>query len=67
MLNAVGFEQGMLLVRFAQELPPESDRITSWDRLRILLNKSLYPGVWRPLNRRHRLRLFELQPDAPEV
>jgi hypothetical protein len=67
MVNQLGCQQGMLLVGFAQELPPESSRLSSWDRLRIKLNKSLYPCVWHPLTRRHALRLPGLQPEAPEV
>jgi len=67
MIKEVTCEQGMLLVRFAQELPPESSRLTSWDRLRITLNKSLHPNVWRPLNRRHALKFSGLQPDLPGV
>jgi hypothetical protein len=67
MIKEVTYEQGMLLVQFAQELPPESSRLSSWDRLRITLNKSLHPNVWRPLNRRHALKLPRLQPDLPDV
>jgi hypothetical protein len=67
MLKEVRFDQGMLLLHFVQETPLESNRLSSWDRLRIIVNRSLYPNVWRPLHRRHLLRLPGIQPQAPEV
>lgn len=57
MLTGVSFAEGILLVRFAQEGQPKSERITTWDRLRITLNRSLYPTVWRPPTRRYALKL----------
>ncbi len=49
MINQVTFEDGVLTLAFAQELPSSEDRLTAWDKLRIHLNLSCYPNLWRPL------------------
>ena len=70
-IDRVAVENGMLLLHFAQEQPHPEGRLTSWDRIRITINASLYPSAWRPLSLRqwHRLRLLPLsnQFDLPAV
>ena len=61
-LKRVSCESGMLLLQFAQELPNPEGRLTAWDRLRITVNASLYPSLWRPLKRHHLLRPRLLPP-----
>jgi hypothetical protein len=50
MISLVRLEQGVLCLAFAQEEPPQEDRLTLWDSLRIHLNQSLVPNRWQPLS-----------------
>ena len=54
MLKQVEVASGLLLMRYAQEeFLNLGARITSFDRLRIVVNASLYPNLYRPLKPRH--------------
>lgn len=75
MIRQVEVADGLLQLRFAQEAMTRSgeERTTAWDRLRLLVNASLYPSRWRPLKPEHeriiRVRWPELNPvcDGPDV
>jgi energy-coupling factor transporter ATP-binding protein EcfA2 len=62
-IDRIQFQDGRLLLHFAQELPHSGPRMTAWDRIRIAVNSGLYPSPWRPLSRRHSRRLFQLHPE----
>ena len=53
----------MLLVRFAQEPACPEGGMALWDRIRVAINASLYPTVWRPLLRRHHAAIWRTHPD----
>jgi hypothetical protein len=56
----VAMEGGVLLLRFAQELPETRGQITGWDWTRIHINAALYPSRWRPLKREDMLKISAL-------
>lgn len=58
-IRRVACVAGVLLVEFVEEEPPGI-----MDELRILLNRCLYPGQWRPLLRHHQM---QLQLEHPEL
>jgi energy-coupling factor transporter ATP-binding protein EcfA2 len=62
-IDHIQYDAGRLLLHFAQELPHTNSRMAAWDRIRISVNASLYPSLWRPLSRRHCQRLFQLHPE----
>jgi hypothetical protein len=69
-ISEVGMEGGVLLIRFAQELPEVG--ITGWDWIRVRINSALYPSLWRKLNRQDALVLSSLldppaRPAAPRT
>lgn len=54
MMNRVEVVNGLLLMQFAQEADSSfGRRITSFDRLRIRVNASVYPHLYRPLKPEH--------------
>jgi hypothetical protein len=57
--------EGLLLMQFTQESICElsGPRISAWDRIRIMVNTSLYPSRCRPLTRRHRRQLQARWPE----
>lgn len=59
MIRRLSFEQGVLCVSFAQELPNGEDRLTAWDRLRVLLNLELRPNIWKPLPKALERRIWD--------
>ena len=62
LIDRVGVEDGVLLLRFAQE-QPGSAGTDSWDRIRVAVNSGLYPSRWRPLSRWHLAKLRQLHPE----
>ena len=68
MIWRVACVDGVLLLSFAQEMDPRDAPVTAWDRIRVRVNRCVYPSRWRPLLRRHRLQLSlkwpNLQPEA---
>jgi hypothetical protein len=62
-IKRVSVAEGLLLLEFAQELPEPGDRITSWDRLRIVVNAGVYPSRWRSLSHWHEVKLRQLHPE----
>ncbi|HXT13121.1 MAG TPA: type IV secretion system DNA-binding domain-containing protein [Candidatus Angelobacter sp.] len=66
MICELAQSEGLLLVRFAQEGVCELNhsRQTAWDRIRIVLNTSLYPLRWRLLRPRH---ARQIQARWPEI
>jgi energy-coupling factor transporter ATP-binding protein EcfA2 len=62
LIDRVGAEDGVLLLRFAQE-QPASAGTDSWDRIRVAVNSGLYPSRWRPLSRWHLAKLRQLHPE----
>jgi hypothetical protein len=62
-IDRVQLDAGRLLLHFAQELPHADARTTAWDHIRIAVNASLYPSLWRPLSRRHCQKLFQQFPE----
>ena len=51
------------MVSFTQEEQPDLNCITRWDDIRLVLNLSVYPSIWRPLRRRHFVEMWAKQPD----
>jgi hypothetical protein len=62
MIDVLRACEGVLTVGFAQEERPDLNRITRWDDIRLVLNLSVYPSMWRPLRRRHYVALWAKQP-----
>lgn len=62
-IDQVRMDEGMLLLNFAQEQPRAETRLTAWDRIRITINSSVYPSVWRPLSQRHSKALSQQHPE----
>jgi len=62
-IGALACREGMLLLRFAQEPACPEDGIALGDRIRVAINASLYPTVWRPLLRRHRAAIWRTRPE----
>ena len=67
MIGEFACAEGLLQVRFTQEslCPPQPDRVTAWDWLRVKINAALYPSCWRPLTAKHRRYLSARQPELP--
>ena len=61
-IDRVGEEDGVLLLRFAQEQPGNAGT-DSWDRIRVAVNSGLYPSRWRPLSCWHLAKLRQLHPE----
>jgi hypothetical protein len=57
MIQRAACVDGVLLLSFAQEMDPRDPRVTAWDRIRVRVNRCVYPSRWRPLLRRHQLSL----------
>ena len=66
-IDAINQSQGVLVLSFAQEERSESRRITLWDDVRLILNLSIYPSLWRPLARGHFAELRRRHPDLRPV
>jgi hypothetical protein len=62
-IDVLRVREGVLVVSFAQEEQPDLSCITRWDDIRLVLNLSVYPSIWRPLRRRHFVELWAKQPD----
>lgn len=58
MITELRLEKGVLCFSFAQELPNVEKRFTRWDELRVTINRSLYPNLWRPLEPEHKSDLL---------
>jgi hypothetical protein len=66
MLSGVEVARGLLLLRFAQEDDMEfGTRITVYDRLRVRVNASLYPSLYRPLKQRDLDQLKQRHREVP--
>ena len=65
MICELAQREGLLLVRFVQEAMCELNhsRTTAWDRIRVVLNTSLYPSRWRPLRPRHQRQIQTRWPE----
>jgi hypothetical protein len=61
-IDRVGVQDGVLLLRFADE-QPNSAGMASLDRVRVAVNSNLYPSRWRPLSRWHLANLRQLHPE----
>jgi hypothetical protein len=61
-VESVACMESVLLLSFAEEPEPDEKRFTLWDEIRVVANRSLYPGRWRPLLRPHRLALGLIGP-----
>ncbi|MCX6923062.1 MAG: hypothetical protein NT154_07620 [Verrucomicrobia bacterium] len=66
-INRLSVADGLLIMEFAQEMPEPGDRLTAWDRLRVLVNASLYPSRWRPLSSWHQGKLRQLHPELRPI
>jgi hypothetical protein len=62
-VDRLAVEDGLLRLHFAQEQLHTDGRLTSWDRIRIAVNASLYPNRYRPLSQRHAKRLSIQHPE----
>lgn len=63
-INEMACEQGMLLLGFTHEQDPTATPTTAGDLVRVIVNRSIYPSLWRPLS----LRLYhELWRRHPEL
>jgi energy-coupling factor transporter ATP-binding protein EcfA2 len=75
MLDAFAQHDGVLLAGFAQETQVDPHAASCWDDIRLALNCSVYPSLWRPLQRHHFVELWVKRPDlrpalqtrAPEI
>ena len=65
MIWRVACVDGVLLLGFAPEMDPRDATVTAWDRIRVRVNRCVYPSRWRPLLRRHRLQLSLKWPNPP--
>jgi hypothetical protein len=64
MIDAVAESEGVLILSFAQEEHVSTpNSISAWDEVRLALNRSLYPSVWRMLKRDHYAHLRAERPD----
>lgn len=65
MIRKVTVAGGLLQLHFAQEAAREAhdNHVGGFDRVRIAVNTRLYPSCYRPLNRRHAIKLMLAQPD----
>ena len=63
MISRLACEDGVLVMSFAQEQSPEDDRLTQWDKIRMTVNRNIYPSRWRRLKQRHRMLLQFARPD----
>ena len=63
MIQALGIESGVLWMAFAQELPNNEARLTSWDKLRMHLNLNLRPNLWLPMSRELEREIWHARPD----
>jgi hypothetical protein len=66
MLADVRLTRGVLRMSFAQEEPPENDRVTGWDNIRLAMNLNLRPNRWFPLARRLERQIWIRRPDLRE-
>ena len=66
-IDRVGVEDGLLLLGFAQEQPHADGRLSAWDQVRLAVNASLYPSLWRPLKPRHHQQLLQAHPELKQV
>ena len=62
MIRRLDLERGVLCVKFAQEQPQKVPRLTRWDELRIQLNQSLEPNLWRALSPRTEREIWSRWP-----
>ena len=63
MIRSLGIEDGFLWIAFEQEQPTDETRLTSWDRLRMLLNLNLLPNLWCPLSSELEKEIWHSRPD----
>lgn len=63
-ISRVSVAQGLLLFDFAQELREADGRISSFDRIRLQVNASIYPSRVRPLSAWHRAKLNHFHPEV---
>jgi hypothetical protein len=62
-INRVACQDGVLLLGFAQEQHPAAPNATALDGIRLAVNRSVYPNLWRPLLRRHQHALWQAHPE----
>jgi hypothetical protein len=65
-IDRVAVQDGLLLLHFAQE-QPDNAKVTSWDRIRVAVNSSVYPSRWRSLSRWHIAKLRQMHPELRPV
>jgi hypothetical protein len=63
LINRVAWREGALLLGFENEEAPLVPSAIVWDRIRMAVNRLVYPNLWRPLARRHRLALWHAHPE----
>ena len=62
-IDRVACQDGVLLLGFAQEQHPATPNATALDGIRLVVNRSVYPNLWRPLLRRHQHALWQAHPE----
>jgi hypothetical protein len=62
-IDAVACHEGMLLLRFVQEPLPLEGGVALGDCMRVTVNASVYPSIWRPLSRRHYWAIRRTHPE----
>jgi len=62
MIRELKAEDGVLCIKFAQELPRSGERDTAWDRLRIKINLGVSPNLWTPLCPELERRIWAARP-----
>ncbi|MGO8766344.1 MAG: hypothetical protein ACLQSR_14555 [Limisphaerales bacterium] len=62
-LKAVAAEAGVLRLCFQEEHIIEEDQLSQWDQLRLIINLSLQPNLWLPLNPVEEREIWRRRPD----
>lgn len=63
MITELRLQNGVLCFSFAQELENPEKRFTRWDELRVTINRSLRPNLWRALDLEEKHELLRRRPD----
>jgi hypothetical protein len=62
-IGVLGIEEGILRIAYPQEQQVTGNQITQWDQLRIVVNLSLQPNLWRPLSVADERELWDKRPE----
>jgi hypothetical protein len=63
MIRRLDLERGVLCLKFKQEQPLKTTRLTRWDELRININRALEPNLWQELSPSTERAIWSRRPD----